>query len=699
MYDYANHTWGPVGVTNHITGKWEEGKPSVTVSIPSASFDQVMGQTYSQISREGLGFQKSQNGGPSIPLPGAQMSDYHRFGSTIEGKATEESFFDGVDTSLGSIAGLAGSKPPASLTSGLGEIDGLIEKAMAGFSAQKPAAIAPYLAKGKVKVEALISETDKSDLPADAKYNVLHELRIKDRQFNDALVTALQISLNADVTPAGKDDPLMAMFRGALPTFQMATPGLAFSVKVHLFQPEAPSLELKSLRVTGTSGKNWNVADVKAPSQIEAGKAIDIVYSVRVPLDEPFTRPYFTRDGQQNAFYEVAQDAIPNKNKPFSPYPLQAEAELTYDGASLNLASVVQVISKVNGPGLLRYPMPVGPALSVALSPPAGVVPLGTKSTNVSVRVHNNTSGAAEPSVSLALPVGWSAEPKSIPIHFAQTGEDQTVSFAVIPQVEEGKQYTVTAVASLDGKQYKEGYVTVGYLGLRPYFLYSQAKYATVGTDVKMAPGESIAYVQGSGDDVPAALEQMGVQVAYLSAQDLASGDLQKYDAVVLGVRAYAVRADLIANNARLLQYVEKGGVVIVQYNTPEYDHDYGPYPYVMSGDPEEVTDEKSIVKILDTNNPVLKWPNKITEKDFDGWVEERGSKFLQSWDPKYTALLETHDAGQPDQKGGLVYARYGKGVYIYNAYAFYRQLPLGVPGAFRLFANMLSLPKNPEIH
>jgi hypothetical protein len=433
------------------------------------------------------------------------------------------------------------------------------------------------------------------------------------------------------------------------------------------------------------------------PAQIEAGKAIDLVYSVKVPADEPFTRPYFTREGLQNAFYEVAAGAP--KNKPFSPYPLQADAELTYEGTSVDLSSVVQVVSKVNGPGLLRYPMPIGPALSVALSPAAGVVPLGSKSTSVRVRIHNNTKGVAEPSVSLALPAGWSAEPKAIPVHFTQTGEDQTVSFAVIPKVEEGKQYTVTAIASLDGKEYKEGYITTGYVGLRPYFLYSPAKYTTVGTDVKMAPGESIAYVEGSGDDVPAALEQIGVHVAYLSSQDLASGDLQKYNAIVLGVRAYAVRPDLVSNNTRLLQYVEKGGVVIVQYNTPEYDHNYGPYPYVMSGDPEEVTDEKSAVKILDETSPVFNWPNKITEKDFDGWIEERGSKFLQSWDAKYTPLLETHDAGQPEQKGGLVYTRYGKGVYIYNAYAFYRQLPLGVPGAFRLFANMLSLPKNPEIH
>jgi hypothetical protein len=164
-------------------------------------------------------------------------------------------------------------------------------------------------------------------------------------------------------------------------------------------------------------------------------------------------------------------------------------------------------------------------------------------------------------------------------------------------------------------------------------------------------------------------------------------------------VRAYAVRPDLAANNARLLEYVHNGGVLIVQYNTPEFDHNFGPYPYVMTGDPEEVTDESSLVNILDAKNPVFAWPNAITKRDFDGWIEERGSKFMTTWDSKYTPLLETHDKGQAEQKGGLLYARYGKGIYIYNAYAFYRQLPLGVPGAFRIFANMLSLPKNPDVH
>ncbi|MBS1822787.1 MAG: PIG-L family deacetylase [Acidobacteria bacterium] len=696
MYDYANHTWGPVGVTNHITGKWEPGKPSVTVEIPSGTYDSVIGETYSQVSRTGLGYQASQNGGPSVPLPQAQPSAYHRFGSHIDAQPTEQSFFDGIDTTLDGIALLADAKDQPALHAKLDEINGLVEKAISQFSAQQPSSIAPLLAQGKIAVEALIANVRGGSMSADAKYNVLHELEVKQRQFNDALVAALQISLNADVTPAGNDDPMMAMFRGVRPTFQMATPGLSFPVAVHIYQPSNSSLTIKSVTLKAASGGNWQVEGAAAPSALAPSKAVDLRFNVKVPADEPYTRPYFKREGLQNAFYEVAPHA--KKNVPLSPYPLEAQASFGFEGATIDMAAVVQVVSKINGPGLLRYPMPVGPAISVALSPAAGVIPLDSKSTTVSVRLKNNEQGPAKPTVHLTLPHGWTAEPSSIPVSFTQTGEEQTVSFTVVPKVESGKQYAVTAVAELGGKTYEEGYVTTGYVGLRPYFLYSPATYSTTGTDVKIAPGLNVAYIEGSGDDVPSALEQIGVHVSYLSAQDLASSDLSKYNAIVLGVRAYAVRPDLVTNNARLLKYVENGGVAIVQYNTPEYDHNYGPYPYVMSGDPEEVTDEKSKVTILAPNNPVFNWPNKITEKDFDGWIEERGSKFLQSWDPRYTALLETHDNGQPEQKGGLIYARYGKGVYVYNAYAFYRQLPLGVPGAFRIFANLLSLPQNPEL-
>lgn len=276
-------------------------------------------------------------------------------------------------------------------------------------------------------------------------------------------------------------------------------------------------------------------------------------------------------------------------------------------------------------------------------------------------------------------------------------GEDQSIDFRVVPSDLVEKTYEIAAAANYENREYREGYRLTGYPGLRPYFLYVPSTYRTSGVDVKVAPGLKVGYITGSGDEVPASLQNLGVSVSFLSAINLASADLSGFDVILLGVRAYAVRPDLITHNGRLLDYVRNGGILIVQYNTPEYDKNYGPYPYHMGDEPEEVTDEASRVNILEPRNPVFTWPNKITAADFENWIEERGSKFMTTWDPHYTALLETHDPSQAPQKGGLLYARYGKGIYIYNAYAFYRELPEGVPGPYRLMANMLSLAKNPQ--
>ena len=489
MYDYATHTWGPVGVTNHVTGKWEPGKPSTTVEIPSGTFDAAMGETYTQVSRTGLGYQASQNGGPSVPLPQAQNSAYHRFGSHIDAKPQEASFFDGIDTSLAGIADLADASDREALRKDLSTINQHVEAAMKEFSAEHPAGIASHLAEGKLATEALMASVRSGSMPAEAKSNVLGELSVKQRQFNDALVASLQVSLNADVTPGGTDDPMMAMFRGARPTFQMATPGLSFPVAVHLYQPAAAGVALTSLTLEGSSGKNWQASKPKLDAALEPGRAVDAKFTTTVPQDEPYTRPYFHRDNLGSAFYEV--DPAAAKNVPQSPYPLEAHATLSYKGASFDVLSTVQVVSKVNGPGLLRYPMPVGPALSVELTPAAGVTPLGSASTQVSVRVRNNTQGKADPSVRLTLPNDWTAEPASLPIHFTQSGEEQTVSFTVKPHAQAGQHYQVTAVAELGGKTYKEGYHITGYTGLRPYFLYAPATYSTTGTDVKVAPDVS----------------------------------------------------------------------------------------------------------------------------------------------------------------------------------------------------------------
>jgi hypothetical protein len=415
-------------------------------------------------------------------------------------------------------------------------------------------------------------------------------------------------------------------------------------------------------------------------------------FTVRAPQNAQLTRPYFTRPDIEQPYYDINEAKY--LNLPVAPYPLYGVAHFSFEGAHFDVSQVVQSVERVTGPGTVLEPMIVGPAISVSIAPQAGIVPLEAKKFDLTVAIHSNVKGPAKGSVRLDLPAGWKTAPQNFST--AKDGDDETLSFEVTPNQLEEKPYTITAVASYNGHEYKEGYHTVGFAGLRPYNLYRPSTYRTSGVDVKVAPGLNVGYIVGAGDDVPQSLENLGIKVHFLTASDLANGNLSKFDAIVLGVRTYAVREDLKTYNGHLLDYVKNGGVMIVQYNTPEYDHDYGPYPYKMGSNPQEVTDEHSKVQILDPKNPVFNWPNKITTTDFENWVEERGSKFLESWDSAYEPLLEMHDPGQAPQKGGLVYAKYGKGIYIYNAYAFYRQLPDGVPGAYRIFANMISLGKNP---
>jgi hypothetical protein len=196
---------------------------------------------------------------------------------------------------------------------------------------------------------------------------------------------------------------------------------------------------------------------------------------------------------------------------------------------------------------------------------------------------------------------------------------------------------------------------------------------------------------------VPQSMDDLGLHVTFLSREDIASGNLSQFDVIIVGERAYSARPELATYNQRLLDFVHQGGDLIVQYQGGEYDHNFGPYPFTL-GRPETITDENSAVQFLLPENPALLWPNRIHEQDFRGWIEERGHGFPESWDPRWKALLEMHDEGQAPQKGGVLVAPYGKGVYVYLALALYRQLPEGVPGAYRILANLVSLPRNPGI-
>jgi LmbE family N-acetylglucosaminyl deacetylase len=696
LYNYATMRWGPAGYQNYIENKWTPGALPTTVEIPSGEYDPVLGLNYVQIAREGLGLQKCQNGGPSIPPPGEVRSAYHRFGSRVTAGERETSFFDGVDISLEGIATLAGKEDAAFLKHGLSQIGALAQRALQDFDGRNPERIAPTLAAGLKASISLIDQVTASGLSAQAKYDILHELSAKRDQFNSAVARALGLSMLATVAPDKPVDPRFAMFRGMPETFQVAIPGQRFTVGVHLTNQGSVPVQLAKVWLQGQENANWQSTPEAPPAgALENNKPLVVRMRTEVPVHLPLTKPYFTRPHIEQAWYDVEDARFANMSH--RPYPLAAWAELTYEGAAVRIGQVVQTVKRLTGPGTVLEPLVVGPAISLSIAPRAGIIPLDAAQFQVSATVRSNVKGPAKGELRLRLPDGWHSSPASAGFSTERDGEEQTVTFRVQPASLQPKEYDIKAVASYGGREYVEGYHTVGYVGLRPYNLYAPSTYRASGVDVKVAPSLAVGYITGSGDEVPQALENLGIKVNFLTDQDLATTDLSRYGVILLGVRTYAVREALKATNSRLLDYVKNGGVMIVQYNTPEFDLNYGPYPYQMTQSPEEVTYENSPMQVLVPDNPLFTWPNKITSADFEGWVEERGSKFMKTWDPRYQALLETHDPNQEPQKGGLLYATYGKGVYIYCAYAFYRQLPNGVPGAYRLFANLISLPSNPQ--
>ncbi|RSL17746.1 GlcNAc-PI de-N-acetylase [Edaphobacter aggregans] len=699
VYDYATGHWEPVRFRNYADDTWIEGVPSTNVEIPTGTYNPLLGSSYMQISREGLNEQKSQNGGIAIPLPRSTSSPYHLYAARISTSPHESSFFDGIDITLAGIASYAPEAQQAPWREKLNALNATVESAIKDFNAATPSTIAPTLAKGLAQTNALLDEVNKSNLPAESRYNMAHELQIKQAQFNEALKQSLGLSFlanTADGAGPQRSGPFGDMSIQT-PTSQNVIPGQTFNVSVHIANQGSEPVSLTDVQVKSEAGPGWimtpkdSITGAMAPSDSR-----DQLIAITVPKDAELTKPYFSRPNLEQSYYDISD--LRYLNLPNRPYPLLAEATVAYQGVNIKLTGVVQTIHRMNGDGPVLEPLLVAPAISLTVSPLAGIVPLMSTTFELHVTLHSSVKGPAKGQVHLDLPKGWMSTPAVADFATTREGEDQNLVFRVQPESVQPKPYTITAVAEYNGEKYTQGFETVGYAGLRPYPHYRPATYRTSGVDVKTAPNLKVGYIMGTGDDVAMSLEDMGIHPIFLSAQDIATGDLSQYDAIVLGIRAYAARPELKTFNNRLLEYAKGGGTVIVQYQTQEFDHNYGPYPLSLSGDPEKVIEEDNKVSLLDPKDPVFNWPNKITTADFDNWVEERGHGFMRTWDPHYVALTEMHDAGQDPQKGGLLYTRYGKGAYVYLAYAFFRQMPDGVPGSYRIMANLLSMGKNPGL-
>ncbi|MEM1002936.1 MAG: LmbE family protein, partial [Bacteroidota bacterium] len=298
--------------------------------------------------------------------------------------------------------------------------------------------------------------------------------------------------------------------------------------------------------------------------------------------------------------------------------------------------------------------------------------------------------------VSLAYPDACTVYPESIPIEIQQKGDVKTLKFTVIPPKNQSEGL-ITPMVNYKGETYTDEIVGIEYEHIPYQTVKMPSESKVVRLEIEKR-GNSIGYIKGAGDVVPESLRQIGYKVTTIPTENISTEQLKEFDAIVVGIRAYNVDDNLQFKQKYLLEYVKNGGNLILQYNTSRRikTDSLGPYALKLSRD--RVTDENAEVRILEPNHPLLNYPNKITSKDFEGWVQERGLYFPNEWADEYTPLLSINDEGESAKEGSLLVTKYGKGYYIYTGLSFFREFPAGVPGAYRLFANMLSAGKKDQL-
>jgi hypothetical protein len=513
----------------------------------------------------------------------------------------------------------------------------------------------------------------------------------------DAINTALGIDFSAVAQPAGVEEPSgpFAAFAPP-PVMGPVVPGQTFEVRTLLTNRSRTPIVPTHSGLDSRGGFDIRASGGPANDALNYNDPAARRFTVTVAADAPLSKPYFSREGIQESRYQIS-DATQIYTPSGQP-ALTALVEYTVQGVPVQIRETVQNREAQLPYGYAMRDLKVVPVLAVNVRPRQAVVPLAlaAKSVAVNVELLNSKEGSVDGTLALRLPAGWKANPAQAPFAFARAGEKRQFPFTVSVPALENRDYRIEAVATTGGREYREGYDIIEKRDLETRFLYRAAQVGVRGVDIRIATGLNVGYVMGIGDEVPSGIVQLGAKVELLDEQNLASADLRLFDAIMTGTRAYAVREDLRTYNQRLLDYVKEGGNLIVLYNTQELDPKrFAPFPGELTQRAEEVSEEDSPVDILAPNHPALRAPNAITKADFDGWVEQRGSKFWSSWDKAYTPLIATWDKGQAPQRGGWLHARYGKGHYTYFAYAFHRQLPYGVPGAYRLLANLLSMGKS----
>jgi LmbE family N-acetylglucosaminyl deacetylase len=399
------------------------------------------------------------------------------------------------------------------------------------------------------------------------------------------------------------------------------------------------------------------------------------------------TQPYWLESPHTTGSYNINNEG--NVGNPENPLAPAVTAEFTIDGQTITLTR--KLVYKYVDPakGEIYQPVRITPPVTANIAAKDYLFSSSQPQT-VEIRLQSFTSTSG--SISIKPMEGWKVTPDKIDFNGKTKGNEWTALFTVQPADNTPKTANLQAIVNANGKDFSMGIQTIHYEHVPNITLFPPAEAKLIDLDLKIA-GQKIGYIEGAGDLMPEALKQVGYDVHQLSENDIMKGDLSGYDAIITGVRAYNVNPRLAIEQPKLLDYVKNGGNLLVQYNNNAglVTKNIGPYPFSVVN--RRVTDEDAKVTVLDPQNPVMNYPNQITQNDFTGWVQERGLYFVSDFDSKYSAVFEMKDPGESENKGALIVANYGQGRFVYTSLAFFRQLPAGVPGAYRLFVNLLSKP------
>ncbi len=644
-----------------------------TLSINTGQYDPLLGRSYFEIAMEGRSQHKTQEQGV-LELKGERLSGLNLIESKVPKVENERSVFDGIGAKIDNLSSFGNQES-------LAIIQVSAAKALAEYQPANPQNIVPILMEGYKafdRASFFHSDCDEKN-EADflrCKINVASvqmPLLKKQEEFFEAIKLAMGIQIDA------------------LTDKETVVPGESFSVVSRVFYPKSENARIKEIKLRPPSG--WEVAEADVPKETTQGffrrEVADKVayFNVKVSKDAKLTEPFWMENSRTGDLFDLANGE--NVIEPFQQPLVRAEVKVEIDGTEIIFEQPVEYRFADDVRGEVRRDVQVVPKLSLSLDQNLLIVPNTGKAQTrrINLSLVNNSSAEISGEAKLNTSKELKISPASTSFSLKKKGEKTSLSFDItLPANVKIGDFDVRAEVSANDETFNQTMHTLAYPHITTHRFYTDATAKIKSFDLKVAPVK-VGYISGSGDAVAEAIRQMGLTVEMLDEKDL-NGDLSKYDVIVAGIRAFQVRGDLIENNQRILDYVKNGGKLIVQYQRPEYES-LLPFPAKLGA---RVVDENAKVTILDPANPVFNFPNKISDADFANWVQERNLYAFTTFDANYQPLLEAHDAGEAENKGGLVVANIGKGKYVYCSYAFFRQLPAGVPGAYRIFANLLAL-------